>query len=166
MNDIALILRAASFAAHKHRDQRRKDPEASPYINHPLALACVLSVDGGVTDAATLCAALLHDTVEDTDTTPAEIEAAFGAEVRLIVEEVTDDKALPKAERKRAQVDHAAHIGDKAKLVKLADKICNVRDVASSPPADWSHEVIDQLRGVSAALEAVFDASYVGRPVR
>ena len=176
MNDIALILRAASFAAHKHRDQRRKDPEASPYINHPLALACVLSVDGGVTDAATLCAALLHDTVEDTDTTPAEIEAAFGAEVRLIVEQVTDDKALPKADRKRAQIDHAAHISDKAKLVKLADKICNVRDVASSPPADWSlqrrqdyfdwsREVIDRLRGVSPALEAVFDASYVGRPV-
>ena len=177
MNDIALILCAASFAAHKHRDQRRKDEAASPYINHPLSLASVLAVEGGVTDAATLCAALLHDTIEDTDTTGDEIEREFGPEVRRLVEQVTDDKALPKADRKRAQVDHAAHISDKAKLVKLADKICNVRDVASSPPADWSLqrrqeyfdwalEVIDQLRGVSRRLEAVFDASYVERPVQ
>ena len=177
MNDIALILRAASFAAHKHRDQRRKDEAASPYINHPLSLASVLAVEGGVTDAATLCAALLHDTIEDTDTTGDEIEREFGPEVRRLVEQVTDDKALPKADRKRAQVDHAAHISDKAKLVKLADKICNVRDVASSPPADWSlerrqdyfdwaREVIDRLRGVSPRLEAVFDAAYVGRPVQ
>ena len=177
MSDIALILRAASFAAHKHRDQRRMDPEASPYINHPLALACVLAVDGGITDAATLCAALLHDSVENTDTTPAEIEAVFGTEVRSLVEEVTDDEALPKAERKRAQVDHVAYISDKAELVKLADKICNIRDVAGSPPAgwslqrrqdyfDWAREVIDRLRGVRPRLESVFDASYVGRPVQ
>ena len=176
MSDTALILRAASFAAHKHRNQRRKDADASPYINHPLALACVLSVDGAVTDAATLCGALLHDTVEDTDATPAEIEAAFGAEIRAIVEQVTDDKSLPKAERKRLQVEHAAHISDKAKLVKLADKICNIRDVASSPPTgwpllrrqeyfDWAREVIDQLRGVHATLEAAFDAAYLARPV-
>jgi guanosine-3',5'-bis(diphosphate) 3'-pyrophosphohydrolase len=175
MNDTALILRAAAFAAHKHRDQRRKDAAASPYINHPLTLACILSGEGGVTDAATLCAALLHDTVEDTDTSPEEIEAQFGAEIRSIVEEVTDDKSLLKAERKRAQVDHAAHISDKAKLVKLADKIANLRDVASSPPADWplkrrqeyfdwGKEVIDQLRGVHPKLEGVFDAVFASRP--
>jgi len=174
MNDTALILRAAAFAANKHRDQRRKDAAASPYINHPLTLACILSGEGGVTDAATLCAALLHDTVEDTDTSPAEIEETFGAEIRSIVEEVTDDKSLPKAARKRAQVEHAAHISDKAKLVKLADKIANLRDVASSPPADWSlkrrqeyfdwaKEVIDQLRGAHPKLEAVFDAAYETR---
>jgi GTP diphosphokinase / guanosine-3',5'-bis(diphosphate) 3'-diphosphatase len=175
MNHTALLLRAASFAAHKHRDQRRKDAASSPYINHPLALACVLCVDGGVTDVATLCAALLHDTVEDTDTTPAELEATFGAEIRAIVQEVTDDKTLPKAERKRAQVEHAAHISNKAKLVKLADKICNVRDVASSPPErwtlqrrqayfDWAREVVDRLRGVNPKLEALFDAAYAARP--
>ena len=172
-----MVLHAALFAAHKHRDQRRKDEAASPYINHPLSLASVLAVEGGITDGATLCAALLHDTIEDTDTTGDEIEREFGPEVRRLVEQVTDDKALPKADRKRAQVDHAAHISDKAKLVKLADKICNVRDVASSPPTDWplqrrqeyfdwAREVIDQLRGVSPRLEAVFDAAYVGRPVQ
>ena len=175
MTDIAKILSAASFAAQRHRDQRRKDEAASPYINHPLALACLLSHDGGVTDEATLCAALLHDTVEDTETTRAELEEKFGIEVADIVAEVTDDKTLLKAERKRLQVEHAAHISRKAQLVKLADKICNLRDVADSPPAgwplqrrqeyfDWGKEVIDQLRGASPALEAVFDETYKLRP--
>lgn len=173
--DVALLLGAAAFAAHKHRDQRRKDPGASPYINHPLQLACVLANDGGVTDTVTLCAALLHDTVEDTDTTLAELQQAFGAEVAAVVAEVTDDKRLPKAERKRAQVEHAAHISARAQRVKLADKICNLRDVATAPPPDWSlqrrreyfdwaREVIDRLRGVDARLEAVFDAAYAARP--
>ena len=175
MSDTTLILRAASFAAHKHRDQRRKDAAASPYINHPLTLASVLAVEGGITDAATLCAALLHDTIEDTDTTADELEREFGAEIRRVVEEVTDDKKLPKAERKQAQVEHAAHISEKAKLVKLADKIANLRDVASAPPSgwslerrqeyfDWAKEVVDQLRGAHPALEAVFDAAYATRP--
>lgn len=176
MNDIAQILRAASFAAHKHRKQRRKDVEASPYINHPLALARVLADEGGITDAATLCAALLHDTVEDTDTTPDELAREFGAEVAAIVAEVTDDKSLVKSERKRLQVEHAAHISDKGKLVKLADKISNLRDVVASPPAgwplqrrqdyfDWARSVIDRLRGVHPGLEALFDDVYRNRPV-
>ena len=175
MNDTALILRAASFAAYKHRNQRRKDADASPYINHPLGLARVLAEEGGVTDPATLCAALLHDTIEDTDTTPEELEREFGAEICALVLEVTDDKSLLKAERKRAQMEHAAHISDKAKRVKLADKICNLRDVARTPPANWSLErrqeyfdwaksVIDNLRGVDARLEVVFDEAYRVRP--
>ena len=175
MSNIAQILKAASFAAHKHRNQRRKDVEVSPYINHPLALARVLAEEGGVTDTATLCAALLHDTVEDTDTNIEELTSKFGAEVAALVAEVTDDKALPKVERKRMQVEHAAHISDKAKRVKLADKICNLRDVASTPPADWPLErrreyfdwaksVIDRLRGVDARMEAVFDQVYGARP--
>jgi guanosine-3',5'-bis(diphosphate) 3'-pyrophosphohydrolase len=174
VNDVTQILRAASFAAHKHRNQRRKDAVASPYINHPLALARVLSEEGGITDAATICAALLHDTVEDTETTPEEIEREFGAEVRSIVDEVTDDKALPKVDRKRLQIEHAAEASAKAKLVKLADKICNLRDMATSPPAgwpdqrrreyfDWAKAVIDQLRGASPKLEAVFDRAYLAR---
>ena len=89
-SELALLLKALAFAAHKHRDQRRKDPAASPYINHPIALADVLVNEGGVTDVEVLCAALLHDTVEDTDTTPQEIEGAFGARVARIVAEVVD----------------------------------------------------------------------------
>ncbi|WP_321876760.1 HD domain-containing protein [Paraburkholderia bannensis] len=166
-----LLIRAAAFAAEKHRNQRRKDAHASPYINHPIALANVLSNEGDVNDQVVLIAALLHDTLEDTETTAAEIETQFGLEVAQIVQEVTDDKRLPKAERKRLQIEHAAHISPQAKLVKLADKIANLRDIANSPPADWSLErkreyfawskaVVDQLRGVHSKLEAIFDQAW------
>jgi GTP diphosphokinase / guanosine-3',5'-bis(diphosphate) 3'-diphosphatase len=175
MDALSIVIRAAAFAAHKHRDQRRKDANATPYINHPLALARILIAEGDVTDAATIAAALLHDTIEDTETSPAELDREFGAEIRSIVEEVTDDKALPKADRKRLQVEHAAHISHKAKLVKLADKIANLRDVATSPPDrwdlprrqdyfDWAKAVVDELRGAHPALEAAFDAAYRDRP--
>ena len=174
-NDLKLLLRALAFAAAKHKNQRRKDVDASPYINHPISLADVLCNEGHITDIEVICGALLHDTVEDTDTGPEELEAEFGKAIRDIVMEVTDDKTLPKGERKQAQIDHAAGISDKAKLVKLADKISNLRDVASSPPPGWSLErrreyfdwakaVIDRLRGVDAGLEAVFDAVYLNRP--
>jgi guanosine-3',5'-bis(diphosphate) 3'-pyrophosphohydrolase len=165
------LLKAASFAAEKHRMQRRKDADASPYINHPLALAQILSSEGGIEDVTVLVAALLHDTVEDTKTTTEELEQEFGAEVAAVVAEVTDDKSLPKEERKRLQIVKAAHKSDAAKLVKIADKISNLRDIASSPPADWpmqrreeyfhwARQVVDNLRGVSPRLEAVFDRVY------
>lgn len=173
--ELALLLKALAFAAHKHRDQRRKDPEASPYINHPIALADVLVNEGGVTDVEVLCAALLHDTVEDTATTPEELAGAFGARVARIVAEVTDDKTLSKSERKRLQVEHAGELSQEAKLVKLADKICNLRDVAErAPPSwdlarrreyfDWAKRVVDGLHGAPGEemrlLEAAFDAAY------
>ena len=173
--ELALLLKALAFAAHKHRDQRRKDAEASPYINHPIALADLLVNEGGVTDVEVLCAALLHDTVEDTATTPEELTDAFGARVAGIVAEVTDDKRLPKAERKRLQVEHAAGLSREAKLVKLADKTCNLRDVANRAPAhwdlarrreyfDWAKRVVDGVRGAHPRLEAAFDAAYGKRP--
>jgi guanosine-3',5'-bis(diphosphate) 3'-pyrophosphohydrolase len=169
------VFEALQFAAHKHRDQRRKDPEASPYINHPIALANILWVGGGVDDPAVICAALLHDTVEDTETTEEELVESFGPRIASIVMEVTDDKDLPKARRKELQVEHAPHLSREAKLVKLADKISNVRDVGSSPPEDWPLErrreyfdwakrVVDGLRGVSPRLEAAFDEAYAKRP--
>ncbi|HEY5899161.1 MAG TPA: HD domain-containing protein [Burkholderiales bacterium] len=172
---MALLLRALAFAAHKHRDQRRKDPDASPYINHPIALADVLVNEGGVTDFDVLCAALLHDTVEDTATTHDELVAAFGERIAQIVAEVTDDKKLAKAERKRLQVEHAPQLSHGAKLVKLADKLCNLRDVANRPPSgwelqrrreyfDWAKQVVDGLRGAHGELEAAFDAAYARRP--
>ena len=171
-----LLLDALAFAAHKHRDQRRKDVAASPYINHPIALARVLAVEAGVTDEVVIAAALLHDTIEDTQTTYAELVSQFGEAVASIVAEVTDDKDLPKAERKALQVSGAPHKSAGAKLVKLADKICNLRDIAQSPPAgwglsrrqayfDWAKAVIDGLRGTHARLEALFDAAYARRPV-
>jgi guanosine-3',5'-bis(diphosphate) 3'-pyrophosphohydrolase len=175
MTDLRLLLKALAFAAHKHRDQRRKDAEASPYINHPIALADVLVNEGGVTDVEVISAALLHDTVEDTATTPQELEEAFGPRIARIVAEVTDDQALPKAERKRLQIEHAASISPEAKLVKLADKICNLRDVVDHPPAkwdlkrrseyfDWAKSVVDRLRGAHPRLERAFDEAYSKRP--
>lgn len=170
-NDLILILNAASFAADKHRGQRRKDAEASPYINHPLALADILAREGGVEDATVIAAALLHDTVEDTETSIEEIEARFGKRVASMVAEVTDDKSLPKEERKRLQVVKSASKSPGAKLVKLADKTANLRDLLATPPADWSaerrmqyfewaREVVEGLRGCNAALEAAFDEAH------
>jgi guanosine-3',5'-bis(diphosphate) 3'-pyrophosphohydrolase len=174
---LALILKALAFLAHKHRDQRRKDLQASPYINHPIGLANVLRNEGGIGDEAVICAALLHDTVEDTETLPEELEREFGKRICRVVLEVTDDQRLPKHERKRLQIEHAPHLSRRAKLVKLADKICNLRDVAHSPPAqwdlarrqqyfDWAKQVVDGLRGVHAGLEQVFDEAFLQRPHR
>ncbi|MFO1345940.1 MAG: HD domain-containing protein [Rhodocyclaceae bacterium] len=171
------LLQAIAFAADKHRDQRRKDANASPYINHPIALANVLANEGGVDDEAVLVAAILHDTIEDTDTTADELRRLFGRRITDIVLEVTDDKALEKAERKRLQVEHAPHISRRAKLVKLADKICNLRDIALSPPAkwplkrkqayfDWAKAVVDGLRGVHPKLEHAFDEAFSRRPMK
>jgi len=174
-SELALLLRALAFAALKHRDQRRKDAEASPYINHPIALADVLMNEGGITDVEVLCAALLHDTVEDTATTHEELLNAFGSRVARIVAEVTDDKELQPAERKRLQIEHAPHLSPEAKLVKLADKICNLRDAAERPPQkwdlarrreyfDWAKRVVEGVRGVHPRLESAFDAAYARRP--
>jgi len=174
--DLELLLKALAFAAHKHKDQRRRDVDASPYINHPISLADILCNEAKVTDIETICGALLHDTVEDTETTLEELENVFGKAIRDIVMDVTDDGNLTKAARKQAQIDHAAHISDKAKLVKLADKISNLRDVLNNAPADWSLErrqayfdwaleVINQIRGAHPGLEAMFDEIYTKRPV-
>jgi len=169
------LVDALAFAADKHRRQRRKDAEASPYINHPIALARVLSVEAGLADARLLAAAVLHDTLEDTETSYEELRERFGQAVAAVVLEVTDDKTLPKEERKRLQIEHAAHISRRAKLVKLADKICNVRDVAANPPHgwplerrreyfDWAKQVVDRMRGTHRRLERLFDEAYARRP--
>ena len=168
MSDTALLLQALHFSADRHRHQRRKDRNASPYINHPIEVAHVLAHIGGVGDLTTLIAALLHDTIEDTATTGDELEQEFGREVRLLVEEMTDDKKLPKAERKRLQVEHAKGASHRAKLIKLGDKICNVRDIIQAPPdgwspqrrreyLDWTEQVVAGCRGASAALERYYD---------
>src|ERR1019366_7570433 len=173
--DMGLVLRATAFAGSKHRDHRRKDAEESPYINHPIALADVLWNEGGVRDPLVIAAALLHDTIEDTNTTRAELRRLFGAKIAGIVGEVTDDKRLPKERRKELQIEHAAHISKSAKLVKLADKICNLRDILASPAKDWSIErkreyfewakkVVDQMRGTNPKLERRFDQLFRQRP--
>ena len=171
---IAKILSAAEFAAFKHREQRRKGVNGSPYINHPLAVASTLARDAGVDEVDVLCAAILHDTIEDTNTTAAELDREFGSTIASIVMEVTDEKSHSKALRKKMQVAHAPHLSRQAKLVKLADKIANLRDIVARPPNwdlkrkqeyfDWAKQVVDGLRGVHPELEAEFDRVHALRP--
>jgi guanosine-3',5'-bis(diphosphate) 3'-pyrophosphohydrolase len=162
------LLKAINFAAYKHRHQRRQGVENLPYINHPIEVAETLWEIGGVHDSVSLIAAILHDTLEDTETTSDEIRALFGEEVLSVVQEVTDNKSLPKQVRKRLQIEHAPHISPKAKLIKLADKICNLRDILHSPPPDWdmprkqqyvlwTEQVVAGLRGTNPALENLYD---------
>ncbi len=166
--DVSLILTALHLSAEKHRNQRRKDVESTPYINHPIEVADLLWRIGNVRDISVIIAALLHDIIEDTNTEPDDIANRFGEAVLSLVLEVTDDKRLPKAERKRLQVEHAPNLTEAAKQIKLADKICNVRDVANSPPKewdrqrrreylDWAEKVVDGIRGCNQPLEAFYD---------
>lgn len=167
-----LFLRTASFAAQKHASQKRLDTAGTPYINHPLEVAHLLSVHYHAAGRAdVIVAALLHDTVEDTNTTFAELEELFGVDVTNLVREVTDDKSLEKMERKRLQVEHTAHISHGAKAIKMADKISNLRSIQREIPVGWTHEracayfvwakqVTDQCRGVCAALEQMLDEIY------
>jgi guanosine-3',5'-bis(diphosphate) 3'-pyrophosphohydrolase len=162
------LFTAAIFAAKKHQGQVRKDQRGSPYITHPLTVARTLWKTGGVRDSSTLVAAILHDTLEDTPTTPAEIRDHFGSDILAIVLEVTDDKTLDKMERKRLQVLHAPEISLPAKLIKLGDKLTNCRDILDSPPngwpllrrqhyIQWAADVIAGIRGVNPPLENAFD---------
>ena len=168
MSNLAKFTEAASYAAKKHVGQKRKGKDEAPYINHPLEVVSLLVNIGKVEDYDTLTAALLHDTVEDTNATEEEIKDKFGENVASIVMEVTDDKSLPKAERKQKQVEHAPHLSNEAKQLKICDKISNITDVMKNPPDGWSKErrleyvewgerVVAGLRGVNENLENHFD---------
>ncbi len=168
MSDLVPLLRAAEFAAHAHRTQRDKGELGGPYVNHLIEVARLLAEAGA--PHPVVLAGLLHDTVEDTDVTEAELADRFGAEVAALVAEVTDDKSLPKAERKALQVAKAPHKSPGGKMIKLADKTSNLRRLIRTPP-DWpvarKHEyfawaasVAAGCRGVSPVLEAAFDAAH------
>ena len=168
MNDLTILVAAISFAAKKHRKQKRKGADQEPYINHPLEVLNLLIGVGEITDFDILIAAVLHDTIEDTETSEEEITRLFGTDVCRMILELTDDKSLPKEKRKQLQIEHAPYISDGAKQVKLGDKISNIRDVMENPPAGWSNErqleyvswgekVVAGLRGVNTNLEKLFD---------
>jgi (p)ppGpp synthase/HD superfamily hydrolase len=170
MNPIIAMADAYDFAARKHIDPRRKGAAAEPYINHLTEVAALAAAGSGGADVELVMAAVLHDTVEDTATTPAELAERFGPRVAGLVAEVTDDKSLPKAERKRLQIEHAPHASQAAKIIKLADKTSNLRTMLVSPPADWesrrkteyvdwARRVVAGCRGASPWLESEFDAA-------
>ncbi|KAJ3363393.1 hypothetical protein HDU91_003016 [Kappamyces sp. JEL0680] len=159
------LLNCIAFSAEKHKTQIRKD-NVTPYINHPVGVALILA-QAGVDDLDVLRAAILHDTVEDTDCSFEELQAKFGDRVTSIVRECTDDKSLPSAERKRLQVVNAPHKSKQAKLVKLADKLYNLRDILRFNPWTkeraveyfrWSKEVTDGCRDASETLGSLHDA--------
>ena len=167
MDDYGKLLKAVHFAAEKHSSQRRKDEAQTPYINHPIAVANLLRIFG-VDDVDVLIAAILHDVLEDTDASPGEIFEGFGEDVLAIVQEMTDDKSLPKQVRKDLQIEEALGLSEYTRWVKLADKICNLQDMIKSPPVGWSIErcvqyvdwceaVVAGLRGTHIGLENRFD---------
>ena len=162
-----LVQKAAQFAAQKHKGQIRKGRDECPYIDHLKSVARVIAEVGGIEDPEILAAAWLHDTLEDTETTPEELEANFGKRVRQLVEEVSDDKSLPKDERKQLQIQHAPKLSIDAVLIKLGDKISNIIDVTNTPPThwtlerrkyylDWAEAVINNCPKVNTALEQHF----------
>ncbi|MGO9742399.1 MAG: HD domain-containing protein [Roseiarcus sp.] len=166
MNDVVAIMRAADFAARKHTHQRRKGELAEPYLNHLVEVAD-LAAEATDGQPEIVAAALLHDAVEDQGVTLDEIAATFGAPVASLVAEVSDDTSLPKAERKRLQIEHAAEKSPGACVIKLADKTSNLRAIASSPPRwsierkrdyiDWASAVVARLPIRPAGLLAQFD---------
>lgn len=162
-----LLLDAAAFAASRHVDQRRKHAGDEPYVNHVLQVAREISFTGGIDNAAVLAAAILHDVIEDSDTTAEQIAERFGASVAEMVVECTDDKELPRKERRALQVEHAPNISPGAKLIKLADKLCNVRDIRTANDdvwsrkkrrkyIEWANEVVTALGQVNEALERAY----------
>lgn len=173
------LLDALHFAAEAHRSQRRKgadveDAKTIPYINHPIRVAWLMAEHGGIDDLCALQAAVLHDTIEDTGVTHAELSQRFGVRVADMVAEVTDDKSLPKAERKQQQIAHAAHLSVGASALKLADKIDNLTDLIVAPPPwpderrrayfDWASAVVGAIREPNPGLLAAFDRIAAQRP--
>lgn len=166
---VRLVVLAADFAALRHEDQRRKGGRRAPYINHLAEVALLVAETHAGSNARLVAAAFLHDVVEDGHATAEEIENIFGEEIRALVEELTDDMSLPEDERKRRQVEEIAGKTAEARLLKLADKVSNVREMANDPPLDWPPEkrrryaewavaVVDAgCRGLDAELEQVFD---------
>jgi (p)ppGpp synthase/HD superfamily hydrolase len=165
---VRLISEAADLAARRHNGMARKGRGNEPYINHLAEVARLLALVTDGADAELVAAGWLHDTVEDTETTRDELAQKFGERVAALVVEVTDDMSLPKAQRQQKQVEDAPHKSPGAKLIKIADKISNIRArIVPDPSRDerndlaaytiWAEKVVAGCRGVSAKLDAKFD---------
>lgn len=176
MNEAVIgIAQAIDFAAQVHTHQRRKGELEEPYVNHLTEVARLLAEATYGEDPNLVIAGLLHDSMEDQEVQYQELVQRFGEDVASLVSEVTDDKSLDKAERKRLQVVKTPYKSDRAKTLKMADKIANLRSILNSPPShwdlerkqtyfDWAKAVVDGCRGVNATLEQQFDALYQQKP--
>jgi guanosine-3',5'-bis(diphosphate) 3'-pyrophosphohydrolase len=174
IDEVGSILRAARFAAARHSAQRRKSEDQEPYINHLIEVAEILSGALPAPDAPLLMAAFLHDSMEDVQVTFQELAAEFGVDVASLVAEVTDDKSLPRSERKAHQISHAAHLSPRAQSLGAADKIANLRSIFAKPPAgwnlerrreylDWARQVVSGYPNLNPTLRATFDSLYARR---
>ena len=170
-NDLVKLSQAADYAARQHIAQRRKGDRAEPYVNHVVEVAALLAEATGGSDPVLVMGGLLHDTLEDTDATVEDLVERFGPEVAALVQEVTDDKSLPKEVRKRLQIDKTPFKSTRAKLLKIADKTSNLRGLIASPPTGWTQErlrdyvvwageVVRSCRGLNPMLERQFDGAY------
>lgn len=166
--DIAAVLKALHFAAEKHRVQRRKDPADTPFVNHLIDVAEILASVGRITDISVLQAAVLHDTLEDTATTPEELEQAFGSRVRHLVEELTEDMSLRRIERKQQIIDRAPHMSLEARQLKIADMVSNLRSLRLQDSPEWplkyrkqyvdfAEKVFAGCRGINTGLDELFE---------
>ena len=143
-SDVERVLDGLSYAAECHQFQKRKNTKGTPYISHPIEVAESIITIGKVYDADIIIAALLHDTIEDTQATFHDIRARFGDKVEGYVREVTDDKSLSSAKRKKLQIIHAPQKSKGAAIVKLSDKLYNLNNLLRDPPVEWTRERIDQ----------------------
>lgn len=170
MTNPVLVSEAYAFAAERHVQQRRKGAKEEPYINHLVEVAALVAAATNGTDPNLTAAAVLHDSVEDTNTTLEELEERFNRDVAGLVAEVTDDKTLLKQSRKDLQVLNTPKKSARAKMIKIADKTSNLRSLVNSPPGnwssdrkkeylDWARQVVEGARGVNAWLEDVFDTA-------
>ena len=168
LTGLRLVSEAADFAARRHSGQQRKGRGSEPYVNHLAEVANLLSIAADGTDAELVAAGWLHDTIEDTATTREELAQEFGERVTALVVEVTDDMTLPKQERRQKQIVDAPRKSPGAKLIKIADKISNIRARILPQPSQeerddlidyvgWAEKVVAGCRGVNAVLDRMFD---------
>lgn len=167
---LKIFLKALNFSAEQHKLQKRKGDNGVPYINHPIQVVALLSEYESETNYKLLTAAILHDVIEDTTVNKNDVKRYFGDEVANLVSEVTDNMLLPKQIRKSMQVKKAGDLSREAKLIKIADKTCNLKDIVNLGDTwdvkrkkayfEWAKKVVDQCRGVNSQLEEYFDKVY------
>ena len=168
--DHRTLVRAYALAARAHVDQTRKGEMRIPYINHCCEVAELVSEAGAPLE--TVIAAVLHDVIEDSDTTEDELRYAFGDTVAGRVAALTNAPewdALPRAETKAKQAEHMRNADPEVRRIKIADQTSNLRDIAREPKAwdladaadyiDGAERVVASCRGVDQVLEAAFDTA-------